>query len=81
MGIVFNHLFLGEQNEFYIWVLLMLNFWTPIKYLYSYSGDKYWLMQCICGVQKELIYKNFKYNKSTNCGCKRKSKKLLDISK
>lgn len=52
----------------------MTNFWTPLKYLYSYCGQKYWLMRCACGLEKEVLYSNYKSNKSTNCGCRRKVK-------
>lgn len=48
----------------------------PIKYLYSYSGQKYWLMQCVCGKEKEVAFNNYKANKTTNCGCKRKKIKV-----
>lgn len=58
-----------------------MNFWTPIKFLYNFAGNKYWLMRCICGKEKEVTLGNYKSNKSTNCGCKRKSKRFLDISK
>lgn len=59
----------------------MTNFLTPIKLLYNFGGNYYWLMRCICGKEKEVAYNNYKSNKTTNCGCKRKSNKILQLSK
>lgn len=53
----------------------MITYWTPIRFKYNYDGQKYWEMQCICGIKKDVIYYKYKTFKTTNCGCKRKSKK------
>ena len=45
--------------------------WTVIKLDHnSPKYDKYWLCQCVCGVEKAVIQHTLKSGASTNCGCK-----------
>ena len=34
--------------------------------------ERYWLCQCVCGIQREVSERTLKNGKSTHCGCKRK---------
>lgn len=54
-----------------------MNNWTPLRFLYSYAGQKYWLMRCICGTEKHISYGNYKAGKTTNCGCLRRKNRLV----
>lgn len=56
---------------------MKVSYWTPLKALYTYGGQKYWLMRCICGQEKELTYSSYKYLKSLSCGCMRKNRSKI----
>lgn len=48
--------------------------WTVIKRVQSRCHKSYWLCQCECGVEREVIGKSLSSGKSRSCGCARREK-------
>lgn len=51
--------------------------WVPIERVSDRTGSKgykeeYWLMECSCGIRREVNWKNYFTGRSRSCGCYRR---------